>query len=182
MKLKFLYGEKNKSKSIFDGANIFYTQKKLGWNIDWRKAKDYLERGKEIIEWRYYVGLKEGDKKMRKYLSYLDRIGFVVITKPLKKIKIQDSEPAFKIYKTKFIYKANFDVEIATDILLDKSPIEEIVLFSGDSDFRYLVEKLKSIGKKLIVFASKKTLSWELKLETDEVIYFEGIEDKIKRE
>jgi len=114
---------KPKAKVYIDGANMFYTQKKMGWIIDWIKVKNLLKKkDREIIEWRYYVGIKEGDEKMRRYLRYLDKIGFmVIITKPLKRIKISDSEILFKVYKTNYIYKANFDVEITTDILTDKS-------------------------------------------------------------
>lgn len=81
-----------------------------------------------------------------------------------------------------FIYKANFDVEMATDILLEKFKLDEIIIFSGDSDFRYLVKKLKDNGLKVIVFSSKKTVSWELKIECSKVIYFENIKNKIMRE
>ena len=171
-----------KAKVYIDGANVFYTQKKLGWSIDWKKMRDYIEASKEVIEWRYYSGIKKGDEKMQKYLRYLDAIGFNLFTKTLKKIRIHDNEVLFKLYKTNFIYKANFDVEITTDILLDKTKIDEIVIFSGDSDFQYLVKKLKDIGKRVIIFSSKKTISWELKLGASEVAYLENIKKNVMRE
>lgn len=173
---------KPKVKVYIDGANVFYTQRKLGWFIDWKKAKDFIERDKEVIEWRYYAGLKNDDEKMQKYLRYLNAIGFNTSTKPLKKIKISDEETLFKIYKTNYIYKANFDVEITADILLDKFKPDEIIIFSGDSDFRYLVKKLKDTGLKVTIFSSRKTISWELKLEGSKIIYLEDIANKIKRE
>ncbi len=118
---------------------------------------------------------------MQKYLRYLNAIGFNTSTKPLKKIKISDEEILFKIYKTNYIYKANFDVEITADILLDKFKPDEIIIFSGDSDFCYLVKKLKDIGLKVSVCSSRKTISWELKLEASKIIYLEDIESEIKR-
>ena len=33
---------KPRVKVYIDGANMFYTQKKLGWFVDWKKMKDYL--------------------------------------------------------------------------------------------------------------------------------------------
>jgi len=163
-----------KLKTYIDGANIFYAQKKLGWTIDWKKAKLYFDED-GIAEWRYYVGIKEGDEKMRKYLKYLDIIGFNISTKPLKKIKITNDK------KLNFIYKANFDVEITADILLEKSDLDKIIIFSGDSDFQYLIKKLKDIGKDVIIVASKKTMSWELKLVASKVVYLEDIKDRIMR-
>ncbi len=44
-----------KAKVYIDGANMFYTQKKLGWSFDWEKIKHLIEKDEEIIEWRYYV-------------------------------------------------------------------------------------------------------------------------------
>jgi len=173
--------DKPKAKVYIDGANIFYTQKKLDWSLDWKKIKEYIEINKEIIEWKYYVGIKKDDEKISKYLKYLDAIDFDIFTKPLKRIKISNDESLFKIYRRKYIYKANFDVEITTDILLDKSKYDEIILFSGDSDFQYLVKKLKDVGIKTEVYSSRKTISWELKLEASNIIYLEDIKDRIKR-
>ena len=169
------------AKVYIDGANMFYTQKKLGWSFDWKKIKEYLESNKEIVEWRYYVGVKSDDEKMQKYLRYLDAIGLSVFTKPLKTIKIDKGENNFKIYNKNHIYKANFDVEISVDILLDKAKTNEVVIFSGDSDFQYLCKKLKDVGKRVIVYSSRKTVSWELKLEASEIFYLEDLKEKIAR-
>lgn len=163
---------KPRVKFYIDGANMFYTQKKVGWSIDWKKVKEYLENNKEVIEWKYYVGVKTDDEKMQKYLKYLNAIGFSVFTKPLKKIRVE---------KDDYIYKANFDVEITADTLLDKTKTDEVIIFSGDSDFRYLCKKLKDIGRKVIIYSSRKTISWELKLEASEVFYLEDFIKIIKR-
>ena len=110
---------KPKAKVYIDGANMFYTQKKLGWFIDWQKMKKYLKEKQDILGIRYYTGIKPADK---------------------------------------------------------------IILFSGDSDFQYLVKKLKDLSKKVIVFSSRRTISWEVKLEASEYIYLEDIKKEIKRE
>lgn len=173
---------RSKTKVYIDGANVFYTQKKLGWSFDWSRIKNHIENEKNVVEWRYYVGIKDADEKMRGYLKYLDAIGFITFTKPLKKIRLDDNEKVTPPHNSKFVYKANFDVEMTTDILLDKSKIDEIILFSGDSDFRYLIKRLKDLGMRITVYASRKTISWELKLEADEIIYMEDIQNKILRE
>ena len=72
--------------------------------------------------------------------------------------------------------KANFDVEITADILNSISETDLIILFSGDSDFAYLVKLLHKKGKKLYVYSSRKTLSWELKLSADRYIFIENLD------
>jgi len=169
--------EKPKAKVFIDGANMFYTQKSLGWTISWKNVISFLENKFDVLETRYYTGLKEDDNKMLKYLRYLDKIGFSTITKILKKIKISNTGET-----AHFIFKANFDVEITADILLDKSKLDGIIIFSGDSDFGYLVKKLKDIGKLVYIFSSRRTISWELKLIASNVIYLEDIRKEIQRD
>jgi uncharacterized LabA/DUF88 family protein len=172
---------KPKAKIYIDGANMFYTQKKLGWFVGWKQIKDYFQEKWDISEIRYYTGVKSDDEKMASFLRYLDNIGITPITKPIKVIKVDDNHPSKKLYNYSEIYKSNCDVEITTDILLERKEVDEIILFTGDSDFQYLIKRLKDIGKKVIIFSSRKTISWEIKLEATEYIYLEDIRDRIIR-
>lgn len=171
-----------KAKIYIDGANVFYTQKKLGWFIDWKKMKDCLQEKWDVLEISYYTGIKSDDEKMASFLRYLDNVGITPITKLIKIIKIDNNHPSKKLYNYSEIYKSNCDVEITTDALLERKEIDEIILFTGDSDFQYLIKRLKDIGKKVIIFSSRKTISWEIKLEATEYIYIEDIKNKIIRE
>ena len=150
---------KPKTKVYIDGANIFYTQRKVKLFFDWKRIKDHLQERWDVLEMRYYTGIKPKDEKMTSFLRYLDNIGINPITKPIKVIKIDNNHPLRKLHNYSEIYKSNCDVEITTDILLERKGIDEIVIFSGDSDFHYLIKKLKDLGKKVIVFSSRKTIS-----------------------
>jgi len=176
------FSNKPKAKIYIDGANIFYTQKKLGWSLDWQKVKDYLNQKWDVVDYRYYIGLKQGDDKIRNYLKYLDYLDITVISKPLKVIKISKNHHQSQLHNYKEVYKCNFDVEISTDISFDRTKIDEIILFSGDSDFKYLVEKIKTVGKRFIIFSSRKTISWELKLVASEYYFIEDFEKELRRQ
>ena len=173
--------EKPRAKVYVDGANMFYTQRELGWFIDWEKVKTVLSEEHDVLEFRYYTGLKHGDRKMPRYLRFLDKIGFVTITKPLKKIAIDKDHPSWKLYGYTYIYKANFDVEITADILLERGGLDCVLLFSGDSDFADLAKRLGNLGIALIVFSSRKTLSWELKLACQEYRFLEDCQQEFER-
>ena len=67
------------------------------------------------------------------------------------------------------------------DMLLDRTSTEDIILFSGDSDFQHLTRKLQTLGKRVIVYSSRKTLSWELKLAADRYVFLEDIRTEIER-
>ncbi len=172
---------KVKAKVYIDGANIFYAQKDINFSIDWKKVKKYLQHNYDILEVRYYTGVKKDDEKMASYLRYLDAIGFTVITKPMKIIKIDNNHPMAKLHNYSEIYKCNFDVEMTADILLDRANIDEVILFSGDSDFNYLIKKLYILGKKAKIFSSRKMLAWELKFSGAKYSFLEDIKNDIER-
>ncbi len=60
--------------------------------------------------------------------------------------------------------KCNFDVEIGVDMLLDceRNNAQTFVLWSGDSDFAEPLDRLMSMGKKVVLFATVRKVSREL--------------------
>jgi uncharacterized LabA/DUF88 family protein len=151
---------------FIEGSNIYFAQKKLGRWLDWVKVKNYLSENYLVSKIRYYAGVRKNDKKTQLFLKKLKRIGFEVITKQVKLIVDEAGRR---------IEKANFDVEITADILKCAKKTELIILFSGDSDFDYLVRLLQKDGKKVYIYSSKKTLSWELKLSADKCFILEHL-------
>ncbi|OGF27729.1 hypothetical protein A2477_03570 [Candidatus Falkowbacteria bacterium RIFOXYC2_FULL_47_12] len=170
-----------KAKVYIDGANIFYAQKKMGWVLDWAKVKSFLADSHDIIEYRYYQGVKEGDGNITDYLKYLDAIHFTVMTKPVKKIKINSGHPLSKLYQYKEMYKCNFDVEMTADMIFDRGNIDEYILFSGDSDFDYVIKRLRDVGKRFTVYSSRKVLSWELKFAVSRYEILEKYKDMLRK-
>lgn len=165
--------KKPRAVVFIDGANVFYTQKHLGWSVDWKKVKGLLAENYELTEIRYYTGIKNHDEKMKRFLNWLRKIKFKTITKPLKIIKDQAD---------KTIYKSNCDVEMAVDIILSVNDFDVLVLFSGDSDFVYLIKVLQGqFQKKAVVYSSRKTVSWELKLAANKYFFLEDIKRQIKK-
>lgn len=164
---------KPKAIIFIDGANVFYTQKHLGWNIDWKKTLQQVSKVFDVTEARYYTGIKNNDEGMKKFLQRLREIGMKTVTKPLKLIKDQ---------KGNILFKSNCDVEMAVDILLEVNNFDTLVLFSGDSDFLHIVKVLqKQFQKKVTVYSSRRTISWELKLAADKYCFLEDLEGKIKK-
>jgi uncharacterized LabA/DUF88 family protein len=90
----------------------------------------------------------------------------------VRKLEIADIETINRILSglnSKGIYfiedrKCNFDVELASDMIVDlkMNNIETYVLWSGDSDFADPIEQLLDAGKKAILFATARKVSAEL--------------------
>ncbi|MEK7142470.1 MAG: NYN domain-containing protein, partial [Patescibacteria group bacterium] len=78
-----------------------------------------------------------------------------------------------------FVPKANFDVEITADSLKETKNYDQIILFSGDGDFAYLLKTLKKLGKRSVVVSGRKSLSGSLIKEADKFVTLERFGEKI---
>ena len=163
---------KGKVLVAIDAANLESSVKSLGWWIDYIKLRNLFDNG-NLVEIRNYC-VHHGSDNQNNFFTFLKKNGYKLITKPLKIITDTD--------KTKDnLRKANFDVEIALDahILIDK--YDTLVLFSGDSDFDYLVKKLKSKNKRIIVVSTKHHISKELIQSCHKYIDLKKIRNQIER-
>lgn len=138
---------------MIDAANLESSVKSLDWWIDYIKLRNLFNK-KRLVEIRNYC-VHHGTDNQNNFFTFLKKNGFTLITKPLKIIKQGD------IAKGK-LRKANFDVEIALDAQGLADSFDTLVLFSGDSDFDYLVRKLRSKGKRVIIVSTRHHISKEL--------------------
>lgn len=145
-----------KKVAVFlDGANCFYTQRKMGWDIDAEKLLSYCKGFGNVVEAVYYTGIDIcPSNSQQKYYDKLAYIGYSLVTKPVK--TIYDPESG------KTVQKANLDVEIVLDIfnMIDRYDIA--VLISGDGDFERAIKQLKSRGKEVKVLSTRGFVASEL--------------------
>ncbi len=157
---------------FIDGSNVFYSQKHIGWGYDWKKILKYLKNKYNIKKVMYYTGIKDDDTKMQNFLDKLKKYKFNVYAKPLKIIHGD---------KQTIIYKSNCDIEIAVDIILKQDKYDILILFSGDSDFVYVIKKLQRLySKKVYIYSTRKTISWEIKLAADKYTLLEDLRKEIE--
>lgn len=143
-----------KKVAIFmDGANSFYTQKKMGWQIDAEKLLNYCKEYGEIVEAVYYSG-ETDDVKQRSFLNKLAYIGYSLETKPVKTIRDYETGETSQ--------KANLDVEIVLDMFNMIDRYDMAILISGDGDFERALRQLKSRGKEVKVISTRGCVATEL--------------------
>jgi uncharacterized LabA/DUF88 family protein len=142
-----------------DGANMFYAQKQLGWNIDFVRVLEHLSRGHELVAAFYYTGEIGPDPQQEAFLRALTYHGYTVRKKPVK--EIADAQTG------RTLRKANLDVEIAIDMLLTLDQYDVAYLLSGDGDLERVVRELRSRGKRVYVIAKEGMLAFELLNSSD---------------
>ncbi len=163
--------------SVFiDASNIYYSQKKLKWQIDFSKFLDYLKKETELQEIYYYTARDFNFEKQTKFILFLEKIGYKVRSKKVKFIKNKNKE----LEKDGF-HKGNLDVELTIDILETKNKFDTLILISGDSDFEPLLKLMKrKYNKKCLVMATKHSISVEL-LQCAKYVDFNKLNNFIRK-
>lgn len=160
--------------SIFiDAANIFYSQKSLGWRVDYKKFLSYWRSRGRITGVYFYTAVISTKKEQLKFFEALEKIGYTVITREVKVIHDRKNK--------KMVQKGNFDVKLAIDIVLRAKEFDVAILASGDSDFEPVVEYLRSVKKKVIVVSARGHVARELIRRANQYMPLEKLKKEIMR-
>ena len=164
---------------FIDGANLYATAKSLGFDIDYKRLlKEFQSRGR-LVRAFYYTALVEDQEysSIRPLIDWLDYNGYAVVTKPTK--EFVDSLGRRKV-------KGNMDIELAVDAMEMSEHIDQLVLFSGDGDFRSLEEAVQRKGVRVSVVSTITTpppmVADELRRQADEFIDLVQLVNKIGRD
>ena len=139
--------QSDKIAVFIDGANLYATAKALGFDIDYRRLlKEFQGRG-ALVRVSYYTAVIEDQEfsSIRPLIDWLDYNGFTVVTKPTK--EFFDDNGRRRV-------KASMDIELAVDAMELAKHVDQIVLFSGDGDFRSLVEAVQRRGVRVTVIST----------------------------
>jgi uncharacterized LabA/DUF88 family protein len=102
--------------------------------------------------------------------------GFTMVTKTAK--EYTDSQGRRKV-------KGNMDIELTVNAMELAPHVDHIVLFSGDGDFRPLIESLQRQGVRVSVVSTIRSqppmIADELRRQADNFIELDGLKDVIGR-
>jgi uncharacterized LabA/DUF88 family protein len=174
-----MFDEREKIALFIDGANLYATAKALGFDIDYRRLlKEFSAKG-YLLRALYYTALAEDQEysSIRPLIDWLDYNGYKVVTKPTK--EFFDSTGRRKI-------KGSMDIELAVDAMELAEHVDHLVLFSGDGDFRSLVEAIQRKGRKVSVVSTLQTqpamVADELRRQADHFVDLATLASRIGRD
>jgi len=161
---------------FIDGANLHPAAHALGFDIDYRRLLALFRESGQLLRALYYTTLIEQPEgsSLRPLLDWLEYNGFTVITKNVK---------AFADLSGRRKVNGNMHIELAIDALRLASTLDHIVLFSGDGDFRSLVESLQRMGKRVSVVSTldPPMIADELRRQADQFIDLSTLKPNISR-
>jgi uncharacterized LabA/DUF88 family protein len=173
-------GTQNEKIALFiDGANLYATAKSLGFDIDYKRLlREFHSRG-YLMRAFYYTAVIEDQEysSIRPLIDWLDYNGYSVVTKATKEFVDQTGRRKVK---------GNMDIELAVDAMELAEHIDHMVLFSGDGDFRSLVEAMQRRGVRVTVVSTISTqppmVADELRRQADVFLDIVELQPKIGRD
>ena len=135
---------------FIDGANLYSAARNLAFDVDYRSLLDHFKSRTNIVRAYYYSALLDSEEysPLRPLTDWLAYNGYALVTKAAR--EFTDANGRRRI-------KGNMDVEIAVDMLELAPRIDHAVLFSGDNDFRRLIEAVQRQGVRVTVISSIRT-------------------------
>jgi uncharacterized LabA/DUF88 family protein len=162
-----------------DGANLHATARTLGFDIDYKRLlKEFQSRG-TLVRAYYYTAVIEDQEftALRPLIDWLDYNGYTVVTKATK--EFIDASGRRKV-------KGSMDIELAVDAMVLAEHVDQIVLFSGDGDFRSLVEAVQRRGVRVTVISTISSqppmIADELRRQADVFTDLMELQSKLGRE
>jgi uncharacterized LabA/DUF88 family protein len=141
----------NERTALFiDGANLYSASRNLGFDVDYRNLLEFFRSKTSIIRAYYYSAVLETEdySPLKPLTDWLAYNGYSLVTKPAR--EFTDATGRRRI-------KGNMDIELAIDMLEMAPRLDHVVLFSGDSDFRRLVEAVQRQGVRVSVVSTVRS-------------------------
>ena len=163
---------------FIDGANLYSAARGLAFDIDYKRLLEMFRSKGRLVRAFYYTALLEDQEysPIRPLVDWLDYNGYTMVTKPTK--EFTDATGRRKI-------KGNMDIELAIDVMEMAPHLDHIVLFSGDGDFRRLVEAVQRKGVRVTVVSTIRSqppmVADELRRQADTFVELQDLAPQIMR-
>jgi uncharacterized LabA/DUF88 family protein len=163
---------------FIDGSNLYAAARALQFDIDYKRLLDIFSFKGRLIRAFYYTALLEDQEysPIRPLVDWLDYNGYTMVTKPTK--EYTDAMGRRKI-------KGNMDIELAIDVMEMAQYLDHIVLFSGDGDFRRLVDAVQRKGVRVTVVSTIRSsppmIADELRRQADVFLELQELAPSIMR-
>ena len=163
---------------FIDGSNLYAAARALEFDIDYKKLLEWIASQGRLVRAFYYTALIDDYEysPIRSLVDWLDYNGYSMVTKPTK--EFIDAQGRKKI-------KGNMDIELAIDMMEMADNVDHIMLFSGDGDFRRLIEAVQRKGVRVTIVSTIKSsppmVADELRRQADHFLELEVLAPHIQR-
>lgn len=168
----------NRLALFIDGLNLHASGRALGFDVDFKRLRSLFEKRGTLLRAHYYTMLLEDQEfsGVRPLIDWLGYNGFIVVTRTAR--EFVETGGRRKI-------AGSMGVALSVDALQLAGHIDQMVLFSGDGDFRPLVDAMQRRGVQVIVVSTIATpqpmISDDLRRQADGFVDLVDLRPLIER-
>jgi uncharacterized LabA/DUF88 family protein len=148
--------------AFIDSQNLNLGIQRMGWKLDWRKFRKYLEDKYGVTQAYMFIGYISENEAL---YEYMHELGYLVVLKPTLEVSgkpgpvVPTDQAAGKEGedREKPAVKGNVDAELVLYAMKELSNYNQAIIVSGDGDFFSLAEYLEEQGK----LANILTPNWQ---------------------
>ena len=135
--------KKNTVYAFIDSQNLNLGVRSQGWQLDWRKFRQYLRNKYNVNSAFLFIGYLPGNEAL---YTKMQQMGYIVILKPT--MELPDGS-----------IKGNVDAELVLHSMIEFPNYDKAIIVTGDGDFYCLIEYLVQKNKLLHLFTPSKHYS-----------------------
>jgi uncharacterized LabA/DUF88 family protein len=172
--------ENEKTALFIDGANLYKAAKALGFDMDYKSLLAKSRAAAKLVRAYYYTAIQEDRDQdyspLRPLVDWLDYNGYTMVTKMTR--EFTDSQGRRR-------FKGSTDIELVVDVMTLAPKLDHVVIFTGNGDFKRLIEAVQAQGVRVTVVSTVKSqppmASDELRRQADRFIDLAELENDIGR-
>lgn len=146
------------ARMYIDYANVKPWSNKLGWHIDIKRLKQFLDSFSAIQAVNFYNGYMEGDEKSKKELKEVENQKYMVRTKPVKIMRFPIDASSIPADST---------------ALLDQFIRRSLLRKYEVATIEYLNDRFKDMNKKGEYYIEDRKCNFDVEIGTDILLDFE---------
>ncbi len=151
--------------AYIDGANLHKGIADLGWKLDYKRFRLWLNNKYQIKRAYIFIGLMAQYKDL---YTYLQEVGFTLVFKETT-------------YDGNGKVKGNCDADLVLQVARDtyENKFEEAVIVSSDGDYASLIKFLQEKNKLLAILSPSNHCSVLLKRTSARILYLDWVKSKV---
>lgn len=172
--------ESEKTALFIDGANLYKAARALGFDMDYKSLLAKARTASQLVRAYYFTSIQEDREQdyspLRPLVDWLDYNGYTMVTKLAREFTDATGRKRFK---------GSTDIELAVEMMALAHRIDHMILFSGNGDFRRVIEAVQAQGVRVSVVSTIKSqppmASDELRRQSDRFFDLADLEKDIGR-
>ena len=155
---------KMKTALFIDGSYMYDAAKRLGWNVDHRRAIGLFAKPEDMYNAFYYAPVTDAsDERQQKFLDALVFMGYTVRSRETH------GDP-------------RFEAMIATDLLITAARWDRAVIASGSGDLAHTLAALRAQGKEIHLMGVPELTDLELRNQSDRYLDVRDMQSDLERQ